>query len=180
MVGHPRLTPTSIRGRRGSQCCTWVQRSRVSPRLGLATLPSLSSPNHPTLASQRGPQSRPTAGPPISVAPAASASIGVSSRGFWPVRRAGALLVRGGGIHTTFTASGADLRVAQGHAPSIPHRRRTRTARRAPGRCGPCNGCASSASNRPLHPAGLEIHRRRRERNRGDAHRLVTRVRNSR
>ena len=42
--------------------------------LGLATLPSLTSPNHPTLASQLGLQSHPTAGPPISVAPAASAS----------------------------------------------------------------------------------------------------------
>ena len=147
--------------------------------IGLATLPSLSSPNHPTLASQRGPQSRPTAGPPISVAPAASASIGVSSRGLWPVRRAGALLVRGGGIHTTFTASGLTCawpreRSVHPSLPSDADQRGERLAAVDPA------SCASSASNRPLHPAGLEIHRRRRERNRGDAHRLVTRVRNSR
>ena len=147
--------------------------------LGLATLPPLSSPNHPTLASQQGLQSHPTAGPPISVAPAASASIGVSSRGFWPVRRAGALLVRDGGIHTTFTASGADLRVAQGtlRHPSPPS---DADGASSAWPLWSLQGLRVIRFESTLHPAGLEIHRRRRERNRGDAHRVVTRVRNSR
>jgi hypothetical protein len=51
---------------------------------------------------------------PVSLAVAASASIGASDRSFWPVRRGDSLLAQNGGIHSTFTASGARLRVAQG------------------------------------------------------------------
>jgi YD repeat-containing protein len=75
--------------------------------LALATLPTPPAPStHPA---RHG-----LAGLPITLAPAASASIGASDRSFWPVRHGAALLTRGGGIHSTFTASGADLRVAQG------------------------------------------------------------------
>ncbi len=51
---------------------------------------------------------------PISLAPAASASIGAFQRSFWPGRRGGSLVTQGGGIDSTFTPSGASLRVAQG------------------------------------------------------------------
>jgi hypothetical protein len=51
---------------------------------------------------------------PISLLAAASASIGSSEHGFWPVRRGRSVLAEGGGIHSAFTASGAELRVPQG------------------------------------------------------------------
>jgi hypothetical protein len=51
---------------------------------------------------------------PITLTPTASASIGASEHGFWPVRHGASLLTQGGGIHGTFTASGAALRVTKG------------------------------------------------------------------
>lgn len=79
--------------------------------LALARLPA--SPSTPPLASRSSLQNLPTR-LPVSLAVAASASIGASDRSFWPVRRGDSLLARNGGIHSTFTASGARLRVAQG------------------------------------------------------------------
>jgi hypothetical protein len=51
---------------------------------------------------------------PAGLAAAASASIGASDPRFWAVRHGGSLLATGGGIDSTFTAAGADLRVARG------------------------------------------------------------------
>src|SRR6202040_4187322 len=51
---------------------------------------------------------------PVSLAAVASAGIGASNRSFWPIRRGASLLAQGGGIHSTFTDSRAELRVAQG------------------------------------------------------------------
>jgi hypothetical protein len=47
---------------------------------------------------------------PVTLAAPASATIGGSERAFWAARRGHALLTEGGGIHATFTASGAHLR----------------------------------------------------------------------
>ena len=80
--------------------------------LAVATLPAPTAPStHP---SRHGLQSRVATRLPINLAPPASATIGASERGFWPVRHGGALLTQGGGIHSTFTASGAALRMGQG------------------------------------------------------------------
>jgi DNA-binding beta-propeller fold protein YncE len=51
---------------------------------------------------------------PVGLAPIVSASVGASERSFWPVRRGASLLTRGGGIHSTFTTSGAVMGVAHG------------------------------------------------------------------
>jgi hypothetical protein len=48
------------------------------------------------------------------LAAAASARIGASERAFWPARDGSSLLTAGGGIHTTFTATGETLRVPGG------------------------------------------------------------------
>ncbi len=44
----------------------------------------------------------------------ASSSVGASGRSYWPVRRGGSLVARGGGIDSTFARSGVSVRVAQG------------------------------------------------------------------
>jgi trimeric autotransporter adhesin len=67
---------------------------------------------HP-LASRAGLQSHVVTRLPVGLAAAASASIGAAERGFWPVRDGGSLRTRGGGIHGTFTAAGASLRVGE-------------------------------------------------------------------
>ncbi len=84
--------------------------------LALGALPSPSVPGaHPLgLGSRAGLQSHVATRLPTGLAAAASASIGEADRGFWPVRDGASLLTRGGGIHGTFTATGAHLRVAQG------------------------------------------------------------------
>jgi IPT/TIG domain/FG-GAP repeat len=82
--------------------------------LALATLPAPPAPSSHPLGSRHGLQSHLATRLPIGLAPTASASIGASERGFWQVRHGASLLTRGGGIHSTFTASGAALRVAQG------------------------------------------------------------------
>ena len=82
--------------------------------LALATLPSPTAPSTHPLALRHGLQSHLAAGLPVSLAAAASASIGASEHSFWPVRHGASLLTQGGAIHSTFTASGAALRVAQG------------------------------------------------------------------
>ena len=51
---------------------------------------------------------------PSGLLAAASASLGSSEHGFWPVRRGRSLLAQGGGIKSEFTASGAELRTAGG------------------------------------------------------------------
>ena len=51
---------------------------------------------------------------PAGLLTAASDSIGAVERRYWPTRRDGALRARGGGIHSSFTASGASLRVSGG------------------------------------------------------------------
>jgi hypothetical protein len=80
--------------------------------LAVATLLAPAAPSGRRQAMWPGAQSRTLV--PTSLAPVASASIGASDRGFWPVRRGASLLTRGGGIHGTFTASGATLQVAKG------------------------------------------------------------------
>ena len=52
---------------------------------------------------------------PASLTTAASASLGASDPRYWTTRRRGSLVARGGGVESTFNASGADLRVAQGN-----------------------------------------------------------------
>jgi hypothetical protein len=82
--------------------------------LALASFPAPTAPDtHPT-ALRHGLQSHLATRLPVGLAAAASASIGASERNFWPVRHGASLLTQGGGIHSTFTASGARLRVAQG------------------------------------------------------------------
>lgn len=80
--------------------------------LALATLPALtaSSAHQPRHALQ----SHLATSLPITLVPAASASIGASDHSFWPVRHGASLLSKGGGIQSTFTRSGAELRVAHG------------------------------------------------------------------
>src|SRR5258708_29874393 len=78
----------------------------------LATL-ALATPLAPT-SSRTDPARHGLASLPVTLTPTASASIGASEHGFWPVRRGASLLTKGGGIHSTFTASGARVRVAQG------------------------------------------------------------------
>jgi hypothetical protein len=80
-------------------------------QLTLATAPLRRA--HPS-AAHSGPQSHPTASLPAGLAAVASSSIGASERNFWPARHGASLSTRGGGIHSTFTATGARLRVAQG------------------------------------------------------------------
>jgi hypothetical protein len=70
------------------------------------------TPSGKPLAVERGSHGRTLI--PVSLAPAASASIGASDHGFWPVRHGALLLTRGGGIHSTFTALGATLHVSGG------------------------------------------------------------------
>ena len=78
--------------------------------LALAALPSLYEPGAHALASRHGSQSS----LPTSLDPAVSASIGGSERSFWAIRRGASLRTKGGGIHGTFTASGAELGATQG------------------------------------------------------------------
>jgi hypothetical protein len=86
--------------------------------LVLAALPApiapSTTPSTRPLPSRHALPTHLTARLPVSLAPAASAKIGASEHSFWPVRRGGSVLTTGGGIHTTFTASGAGLHVAQG------------------------------------------------------------------
>src|ERR1700680_4516731 len=82
--------------------------------LALATLPAPPAPSSRALDSRHRLQSHPATRLPVSLAAAASASIGASEHSFGAVRRGGAWLAQGGGIRSTFTASGAALRVAEG------------------------------------------------------------------
>jgi hypothetical protein len=82
--------------------------------LALATLPAPSRPSAHPLTARHGLQTHRATRLPLSLAGAASASIGASEHGFWPVRHGASLLTQGGGIHSTFTASGAALRAGQG------------------------------------------------------------------
>jgi hypothetical protein len=81
-----------------------------------STLPSPSVPGAPPLGlgSRAGVQSHVTTRLPVALAAAASASIGNTDHSFWPIRDGSSLLTQGGGIHGTFNATGARLRVAQG------------------------------------------------------------------
>jgi hypothetical protein len=51
---------------------------------------------------------------PVGLLAVASRTLGSAENGFWPVRQASSLLARGGGLSTTFTTSGALLRVPSG------------------------------------------------------------------
>src|SRR5205085_4139374 len=62
----------------------------------------------------RGLETAAATGLPASLVPAASASIGASQQRFWPVRRGASLATQGGGIESSFSASGARLGVAGG------------------------------------------------------------------
>src|SRR6476620_10187805 len=78
--------------------------------LALVALVAPRAPSSGLLPSRGGLQSHGAASLPISLAPSASSSSGTSARSFWPVRHGASLLTQGGGIHSTFTASGAALR----------------------------------------------------------------------
>jgi probable HAF family extracellular repeat protein len=82
--------------------------------LALTALPSATAPRSSAVALRQSFRHQLAIPLPISLAPSASASIGAAERGFWPVRHRGALLTQGGGIHSTFTASGAALRMGHG------------------------------------------------------------------
>ena len=77
-----------------------------------ALLPGFTPPTRSLGSAQPTAPPRPAA--PVSLAPAASASVGAAEHSFWPVRNGDALHSNGGGIHSRFTASGAMLRVARG------------------------------------------------------------------
>ncbi|MEA2313805.1 MAG: hypothetical protein QOI03_497, partial [Solirubrobacteraceae bacterium] len=81
--------------------------------LALGALPSL-APSRESVA----PRAHPLQQAALSLSPAllasASSSIGASERSFWPVRRAGALVIARGGVHGAFTSSGVSLRVPTG------------------------------------------------------------------
>ena len=82
--------------------------------LAIAGLSSAPAPNTHFVALRRAPESDSATVMPISLAPAASTSIGASDRSFWPVRHGSSLIARAGGVQSTFSASGATLRTARG------------------------------------------------------------------
>ena len=82
--------------------------------LTLAALLAPSAPSTHQRAARHGLQSHLATALPVTLTPAASASIGASEHSFWPVRHGASLLTKGGGIHSNFTPSGAAMRVAQG------------------------------------------------------------------
>jgi len=82
--------------------------------LALTTQLAPRAPARQVLAMRHGPSIPSATRVPEGLAAAASASIGASEHAFWPVRRGGSLRTAGGGIASTFTASGTVLRVAQG------------------------------------------------------------------
>ncbi|HME03041.1 MAG TPA: hypothetical protein VKG38_08420, partial [Solirubrobacteraceae bacterium] len=80
----------------------------------VAVLASASKPGTDRVVLRRNPQTHPATLVPASLGPVASSAIGASNHSFWPVRHGASLVAQGGGIRGTFTASGADLRVAEG------------------------------------------------------------------
>lgn len=81
--------------------------------LALATHPFTSTSQAPRVGVRRQP-SQTAVLMPGALASAASARIGASESDFWATREGAALTMRGGGIRTTFTAAGANLRTARG------------------------------------------------------------------
>jgi hypothetical protein len=67
-----------------------------------------------TMAVHEGSTGQPVKSMPPSLVPALSESFGASARRFWSVRRGAALLTAGGGVRSTFNASGVAMRVGQG------------------------------------------------------------------
>jgi hypothetical protein len=67
-----------------------------------------------TMAVHHGSTGRLVKGMPPSLVPVVSESVGASERRFWSVRRGAALLAAGGGVRSTFDASGVAMRVGQG------------------------------------------------------------------
>src|SRR5437660_11360938 len=61
-----------------------------------------------------GPSTHTARSVPAGLAPIASASIGRSEHSYWAIRHGDSLLTEGGGIHTSFAASGAHMRVGAG------------------------------------------------------------------
>jgi len=82
--------------------------------LALSTLPAPMSPSAQPAAPRDRAHGQPLVGMSLGLAATASATIGATDRGFWPVRRGASLRTRGGGIQSAFSASGARLRVAGG------------------------------------------------------------------
>jgi hypothetical protein len=82
--------------------------------LALLTLFASTPPSAHRLTGHPRAQSHPPATLPASLAPTASSSIGASERSFWPARHGASLLASAGGLHSTFTAGGVRMRVAQG------------------------------------------------------------------
>ncbi len=81
--------------------------------LGVAALAGVPGPNTSSLASRPGVPSR-VVRLPVGLAAAASARVGASDRRFWPVRRGGGWVSRGGSLHGAFDASGAVVGVGRG------------------------------------------------------------------
>ena len=77
--------------------------------------PRTASVGHPAPASVRhGSSVQPARSMPLSLAAAVSASVGAAERRFWPVRRGASLVSAGGGVRSTFSASGVAIRLGRG------------------------------------------------------------------
>ena len=116
IAGDGELATRAGRDRRACRAPTLILGASLACFTALM-LPARAAPTAPsahTLASPHGLRGQTTARLPINLTSTASASIGASERRFSPVGRGASLLTEGGGIQSTFTASGATLRVAQG------------------------------------------------------------------
>ena len=92
--------------------CRCSRRWCVLPRWRTPHCPHSSSSSKPIIP--RADLQHRSTSLPSSLAAVASAGIGASQPRFWPVRHGGSLVANGGGIHSTFTAAGARLLVADG------------------------------------------------------------------
>jgi hypothetical protein len=100
---HPRQLPRPAAG--AALACLLV----LVVALGAWTAPRVRS----LLAGPDG-REQTAAGIPAALIPAASAALGRSGRAYWAARRGDSLQTVGGGIRTSFTASGAHVTVAAG------------------------------------------------------------------
>jgi len=82
----------------------------------LALVPAAPRAGRPETAApiRQVPSGQLAASMPSSLVPAVSASVGASERTFFPVRSGASLLSAGGGVRSTFSASGVVMRVAHG------------------------------------------------------------------
>jgi hypothetical protein len=82
--------------------------------VALAVPKLLTGGSRETMALHDGSTGRPVKSMPPSLVPAVSESVGASERRFWSVRHGASLLTAGGGVRSTFNASGVAMRVGQG------------------------------------------------------------------